>query len=80
MCVKELVTLIDAFRDYENEPKKHRAKIVLREVLRFLYIYIYIYIYTHTHTHTEWPKKCIHSLLINIFGINVNEMSLGVHT
>ena len=21
---------------------------------------------------TEWPKKCIHSLLINFFGINLN--------
>ena len=36
-----------------------------------LYIYIYIYIYT------EWPKKCIHSLLINIFEINLNEISIS---
>ena len=48
-----------------------------------IYIYIYIYIYTHTHTHTymlytEWPKKCIHSLLINIFGINLSEISISV--
>jgi len=27
--------------------------------------------------HTEWPKKCIHSLLINIFGINLNEISVS---
>ena len=33
-----------------------------------LVVYIYIY--------TEWPKKCIHSLLINIFGINLNEISM----
>ena len=26
---------------------------------------------------TEWPKKCIHSLLINIFGINLNEISIS---
>jgi len=24
------------------------------------------------------PKKCIHSLLINIFGINLNEISISV--
>ena len=41
------------------------------------YIYIYIYTHTHTHTHTEWPKKCIHSLLINIFGIYLNEISIS---
>ena len=35
------------------------------------YIYIYIYIYT------DWPKKCIHSLLINIFGIKLNEISIS---
>jgi len=23
------------------------------------------------------PKKCIHSLLINIFGINLNEISIS---
>ena len=27
---------------------------------------------------TEWPKKCIYSLLINIFGINLNEISISV--
>ena len=27
--------------------------------------------------HTEWPKKCIHSLLINIFGTNLNEISIS---
>ena len=32
------------------------------------YIYIYIYIYT------EWPKKRIHSLLINIFGISYDSV------
>ena len=30
------------------------------------------------YTNTEWPtKKCIHSLLINIFGINLNEISIS---
>ena len=33
-------------------------------------IYIYIYIYIQS-----GPKKCIHSLPINIFGINLNEIS-----
>jgi hypothetical protein len=35
-------------------------------------------------TNTEWPKKmqsgpkkCIHSLLINIFGLNLNEISIS---
>ena len=32
----------------------------------------YIYIYTQS-----GPKKCIHSLLINIFGINLNEISIS---
>ena len=27
--------------------------------------------------YTEWPKKCIHSLLTNIFGINLNEISIS---
>ena len=27
--------------------------------------------------YAEWPKKCIHSLLINIFGINLNEISIS---
>ena len=28
--------------------------------------------------YTEWPpKKCVHSLLINIFGINLNEISIS---
>ena len=26
---------------------------------------------------TEWPKKCVHSLLINIFGINLNDISIS---
>ena len=26
---------------------------------------------------TEWPPKSIHSLLINIFGINLNEISIS---
>ena len=26
---------------------------------------------------TEWPKKCMHSLLINIFGINLIEISIS---
>ena len=30
-----------------------------------------------TYIYTEWPKKCIHSLLINIFGINLNEISIS---
>ena len=32
---------------------------------------INIYIYT------EWPKKCIRSLLINNFGMNLNEISIS---
>jgi len=39
------------------------------------------YRHTHTHTHTliiqSGPKKYIHSLLINIFGINLNEISIS---
>ena len=27
--------------------------------------------------YTEWPKKCIPSLLINTFGINLNEISIS---
>ena len=49
------------FREFDGSSSK----------LDFLYIYIYIYIYT------EWPKICIHSLLINIFGINLNEISIS---
>ena len=37
-----------------------------------IYIYIYIYIYTQS-----GPKKGMHSLLINIFGINLNEISIS---
>ena len=37
-----------------------------------IYIYIYIYIYIQS-----GPKKYIHSLLINIFGINLNEISIS---
>ena len=40
-------------------------------------IYIYIYIHIYIYTHTEWTKKCIHSLLINIFGIYLNEISIS---
>jgi len=32
--------------------------------------------YTHIYTQSG-PKKCIHSLLINIFGINLNEISIS---
>ena len=35
---------------------------------------IYIYIYIHTQSN---PKKCIHSLFINIFGINLNGISIS---
>ena len=39
-----------------------------------IYIYIYICIYRYIQS---GPKKCIHSLLINIFGINLNEISIS---
>ena len=50
----------------------------------YLQIYIYVCIYMHIHificiyAHTQsGPKICIHSLLINIFGINVNKISIS---
>ena len=47
--------------------------------MSFIKYIIYIYIYTHTHTYIYRvaQKKCIHSLLINIFGINLNEISIS---
>ena len=38
------------------------------------YCHKYIYIYTYIQS---CPKKYIHSLLINIFGINLNEISIS---
>ena len=35
------------------------------------------YLKTQQLNYTEWPKKCIHSLLFNIFGINLNEISIS---
>ena len=32
---------------------------------------------THIQNIQSGPKKCIHSLLINIFGINLNEISIS---
>ena len=50
--------------------RKHvYERIISNKLVWYIYIYIYI--------NTEWPKKCIHSLLINIFGINLNEISIS---
>jgi hypothetical protein len=40
----------------------------------FLLFYLYIYIYVHIY---RVAQKGIHSLLINVFGINLNEISIS---
>ena len=37
----------------------------------------YTTIYQYSDTIQSGPKKCIHSLLMNIFGINLNEISIS---
>ena len=57
---------------------KHR--IILSSVVTFVqkiyrqrrYVSKYVCMYIQS-----GPKKCIHSLLINIFGINLNEISIS---
>jgi len=41
-----------------------------------LYIVAY-YTLSRVLYYTEWPKKFIHFLLINIFGINLNEICIS---
>ena len=85
--VSPAINTTDTLRQFILNVPKNR--ISWRSVRRFrvacvqtdkatLILYIYIYIYIHTHTHTQsGPKKCIHSLLINMFGINLNEISIS---
>ena len=68
----------DAFSDgplsvyllHEKRLDWKRQNILLRQIA-------YLRIMYNTYIYTEWPKKCIHSLLINIFGINLNEISIS---
>jgi len=53
----------------------HRASVT-EEVIKYSGFTMPHYIYTYIHTQSG-PKKCIHSLLINIFGINLNEISIS---
>jgi len=51
------------FRGYNNT---YQIRVQVSKLLRGLEI-----------EYTEWPKKYIHFLLINIFGINLNEISIS---
>ena len=55
----------------------HIHVYIYTHIYVYIGIYTYMYIYVYTHIYTEWPKKCMHALLINIFGINVNEISIS---
>ena len=51
----------------------HIETLIMVQLLLCVCVCVCVYVYRYT----EWPKKCVHSLLINMFGINLNDISIS---